>query len=70
MITEDVVVWLHPNGKDYVANFEEHGWQKWPAVAAGWQSRQGCPATLVDECEELPPRLADLALRLSGVTDG
>jgi hypothetical protein len=68
MIHEDVVVFLHPNGSDYVANFEELGWQRWPAVAHGWLSKQGCPATLADSCEELEPRLGDLALRLSGVT--
>lgn len=68
MITEDVIVYAHPNGTDYVANFEEHGWRQWPAVEDGWLSRRGCPATTADKCEELPPKLADLALRLSGVT--
>jgi hypothetical protein len=68
VIHEDVITFLHPNGHDYVANFEELDWQRWPAVAHGWLSRQGCPATLVDQCYELEPRLGDLALRLSGVT--
>lgn len=62
----EVVVYLHPNGKDYVALIGEQ-WRKWPAVEDGWLSRQGCPATLVDQCEELAPKLANLALLLSGV---
>lgn len=69
MIHEDVIVWLHPNGSDYVALIGEQ-WRRWPAAARGWKERQGCPASLVDQCEELEPRLGDLALRLSGVTDG
>ena len=67
MITEDIVVYTHPNGVDYVANFEDGGFQRWPAVADGWKSRRGCPASLVDQCEELEPKLGALALRLSGV---
>lgn len=63
------VVWAHPNGADYVANFSEQGWKKWPAVQEGWKSRQGCPAGLVEQCEELSPKLGELALRLSGVAD-
>jgi hypothetical protein len=67
VIHEDVIVYLHPDGYHYVALIGEQ-WRKWPAVAHGWLSRQGCPATLVDSCHELEPKLADLALRLSGVT--
>lgn len=67
MINEDVVVYAHSNGIDYVALIGER-WVKWPAMQDGWLSRQGCPATLADQCDEVPPKLADLALRLSGVT--
>lgn len=66
MITQDIIVYLHPNGSDYVAQIGEQ-WRKWPAVEDGWLSKQGCPATLVDSCHELEPKLGDLALRLSGV---
>lgn len=69
MITEDIIVYAHPNGRDYVANFEEHGWVTWPAAEDGWLSKRGCSATTVDQCEELSPKLGSLALRLSGVTD-
>jgi hypothetical protein len=68
VIHEDVIVYAAPGGINYVANFENLGWQRWPAVAHGWLSRQGCPAALVDSCHELEPKLGDLALRLSGVT--
>ena len=67
MITEDIVVFAHPNGIDYVANFTEQGWLRWPAVAKGWLSRQGCPPSLAEQCEELSPRLGRIALLLSGV---
>lgn len=67
MLNEDLIVWLHPNGKDYVANFEGPGWQQWPAVQDGWLSRRGCSATTVDTCDELDTRHGNLALRLSGV---
>lgn len=66
MIHEDIIVYVHPNGSDYVALIGEQ-WRRWPAVEGGWQSKVGCPATLVDQCEELSPKLGDLALRLSGV---
>lgn len=67
MIAEDVIVYAHPNGTDYVALIGEQ-WRRWPAMQNGWLVRQGCPATLADQCEELPPKLGDLALRLSGVS--
>lgn len=67
MIHEDIIVYAHPNGSDYVANFTELGWQQWPAVEDGWLSKKGCSATAVDKCEELSTKLGDLALRLSGV---
>ncbi|HYW24195.1 MAG TPA: hypothetical protein VE953_08515 [Terriglobales bacterium] len=63
----DPVVYLHPNGRDYVALLGEDDWQQWPAEQGGWQRRAACPATVADACEELEPRLASLALRLSGV---
>jgi len=66
-LTEDVVVYLHPNGRDYVALLGEDDWQQWPAERNGWAQRHGCSATLADACEELEPKLAALALRLSGV---
>jgi hypothetical protein len=65
---EDVIVYAHHGGHDYVALFGADGWWRWPAVADGWLSRRGCSATLADGCEELEPKLAALALRLSGVT--
>jgi hypothetical protein len=68
VITGDVIVYADPDGVHYVANFSELGWQRWPAQQDGWLSKRGCAATTADQCEELPPRLADLALRLSGVT--
>jgi hypothetical protein len=67
VIHEDIIVYLHPDGFHYVALIGEQ-WQRWPAVAHGWLSKQGCPATLVDQCYELEPKLGDLALQLSGVT--
>lgn len=67
MITQDVVVYLHPNGHDYVANFTEQGWIQWPAVQDGWLSKRGCSAGTADTCQELDPHLSYLALRLSGV---
>lgn len=63
----DDLVYLVPGGKDYAANFEEHGWQRWPACNNGWAERQRCREPDEEERVELPPRLAQLALRLSGV---
>lgn len=65
---EDIIVYAHPDGYDYVANFSEQGWLRWPAVADGWLARMGCSAELAGDCEEMEPKLAALALRLSGVT--
>ena len=61
------MVYAHPNGVDYVANFEQHGWLQWPAIEDGWILRRRCSATIADTSYELPLRLADLAVRLSGV---
>lgn len=66
MIHEDVIVYAHPDGKTYVAIIGDE-WKRWPVVSDGWKSRQGCPASLVDQCEELEPKNARLALQLSGV---
>lgn len=70
-MTGDVMVYLHPNGQDYVGYVNEDWWQ-WPAVQDGWRSRKGFPRGLpygnTDWLDELEPRLAHLALRLSGVT--
>jgi hypothetical protein len=67
VITQDVIVYLHPDGVHYVANFTEGGWFQWPACEDGWLSKRPCSATTVDRCEELEPKLGSLALRLSGV---
>jgi hypothetical protein len=67
MTPVDDLVYAAPDRRSYVANFEPQGWVIWPAEQDGWRERRGCPATLVDACEELEPRLAQLALRLSGV---
>jgi hypothetical protein len=65
----DIVVYAHPDGRDYVAWFDEPlDWQQWPAEQDGWRRRHACPATTADGCSELEPRLGALALRLSGVT--
>jgi len=40
---------------------------RWPAERNDWQLRQSCSATLADDCSELEPPLAALALALSGV---
>jgi hypothetical protein len=70
MSMADLLVYAHPDGKQYVALFEgELGWQSWPAEAGGWERRIACPASTTDDCDELPPELARLALRLSGVPD-
>lgn len=50
-----------------VAMDEDRKWWVLAAVQDGWLSNHGCPTTLVDSCEKMEPKLADLALRLSGV---
>lgn len=64
-VNDDVIVYAHPDGRSYVGLIGER-WYKWPAEQHGWVLRQGCPASLAEQCEELPPRLGDMALRLSG----
>lgn len=68
MIPPDVV-YAHPDGTTYLARFEDDDstWYRWPAERDGWQQRARCSEGLADGCVELEPRLAWLALRLSGV---
>jgi len=66
MITGDTLVYLDPDGHHYVALLGEQWW-RWPAERNGWQQRVRCSEALADACSELEPRLARLALRLSGV---
>lgn len=66
MIYDDVIVYAHPDGATYVALVGEDGWYRWPACQNGWAVRQTGSPTLADACEALEPRLARLALLLSG----
>lgn len=66
-MNEHTVCYLHPDGHSYVAMDEDGEWWTWAAVEGGWLSKRKCPATLVDQCEELDTFHGDLALRLSGV---
>lgn len=68
----DALVYATPDGEQYVARFDDEedtaeSWTMWPAERNGWASRRRCPQARLDDCDELPPRLAELALRLSGV---
>jgi hypothetical protein len=63
----DVMVFAHPDGASYLGHFDDLGWVCWPAEAGGWARRIACREPEEDECWELEPRLAQLALRLSGV---
>jgi hypothetical protein len=68
----DDLVYASPDGEMYVARFDDEEdaadqWTMWPAERNGWVSRRRCPGAHVDDCHELPPRLAALALQLSGV---
>jgi hypothetical protein len=68
----DDLVYATPDGQAYVARFtaeedEADQWTIWPAERNGWVSRRRCPVADVGDCDELPPRLAALALQLSGV---
>jgi hypothetical protein len=69
----DDLVYAAPDGASYVAHFddavEDDPWYCWPAVAHGWRQRVRCSEATADDAEELPPRLGELALRLSGVPD-
>ena len=68
MESGDVIVYEHPNGKDYVGYIAE-GWWQWPAAEGGWQERKAGKESDVDTSRELEPKNAALALRLSGVTE-
>lgn len=60
-----IAVYAHPNGTDYVADVDDHGWVRWPAERDGWSRRQPCgPAEA--GWDELPGPLSRLALVLSG----
>jgi hypothetical protein len=66
--TSDLLVYADPDGRHYVATLDDgESWFRWPAEAHGWRQRRACPASTADACVELPPTLAQLALRLSGV---
>ena len=56
-----------PDGVHYVALIGER-WYRWPAVLDGWGKRKDTPANTHEYCYELEPKLGDLALRLSGVS--
>lgn len=59
-------VYTDPDGLHYLACVgEERAWWRWPAEAGGWARRRRVAGA--DGCDELPARLARLALRLSGV---
>ena len=59
----DVIVYGVPGEHEYIALFDDQWWH-WPAERNGWARRR--PVAGADGCDELPPRLARLALRLSG----
>jgi hypothetical protein len=65
----DTIVYGAAGGEDYVARFDELGWTRWPATTGGWRKRRPASEQDVDTDRELPPDLARLALRLSGVGD-
>lgn len=61
-----VTVYGVPGKHEYIAMVDGRWWH-WPAERNGWARRQ--PIAGADGCDELPPRQAWLALRLSGVPD-
>lgn len=64
----DVIVYLVPGGKLYLAYFSEPDcWLEWPAVEHGWTERKRVTSSHAADAVELPDDLAQLALRLSGV---
>ena len=66
----DPIVLAHPNGRDYVMVDDDGGeWWVWPAEQDGWRHRQRWHGEHGDDLDELPPKLARLALRLSGAAD-
>lgn len=56
-------------GAGYAARFEDGSWWAWPAEKGGWQRRRPTKEIHVDTSRELSQGLAEIALRLSGVTD-
>lgn len=65
MSAGDILVYADPDGVSYVGLVDER-WFKWPAEAHGWARRRACAPSVAEDCWELEPRLAALALRLSG----
>jgi hypothetical protein len=65
----DVVVYACRDGTHYLANVDG-AYVRWPARADGWRARHSASEDDADPERELPPRLADLALRLSGADRG
>lgn len=68
METGDVIVYGVAHKHEYIARFDEEGWMRWPAVMNGWRQRKRASEDDVDTSRELEPRLARIALKLSGVT--
>jgi hypothetical protein len=68
MESGDVIVYGVAKKHEYIARFDELGWQQWPARAKGWAERKPGRESDVDTSRELDPKHAALALRLSGVT--
>lgn len=71
MTPVDDLVYALPGGADYLAPFDdgELVWLRWPAHEHGWAERKTGKEADAEQAEELPPRLARLALRLSGVPE-
>jgi hypothetical protein len=67
---QDGPVYRLKDGVTFVAHHGEEGWVRWPAEAGGWDRRWSCRESDADGAEELPPRLAWLAFRLSGAPEG
>ena len=72
----DWLVYVAPDGVHYLAVFDDPSagsgqaqWYRWPAETDGWSKRTRCKETDADDADELPARLAALALQLSGVPD-
>lgn len=59
------IVYALPGGSDY-CGLVDGEWYRWPAVADGWFQRRRCREAQAEGGEELEPRLARLAVMLSG----
>ena len=67
-VVAEVEVHLVPGGTLYLGWFSEPDrWFEWPAVKSGWTQRRSATSSQAADAVELPPDLARLALRLSGV---